>query len=69
MSHRPTPTGSIHHFFIYDNHNHFIFNRKQESRWPNFFVLVGNFHIDWKENEQIFKILNKTEDKESSDAN
>jgi hypothetical protein len=43
------------YFFTYDSHNHFIFNRKEKGLCLNFFDLVGNFHIDSKESQQILE--------------
>jgi hypothetical protein len=56
---KPIPT----YFFTYDSHNRFLFDREEKSLWLNFFDLVGNFHIDWKDSERILKDVNKIERK------
>jgi hypothetical protein len=43
------------YFFTYDSHNHFIFNRKEKGLCLNFFDLVGNFHLERKESQQILE--------------
>ncbi len=60
-SEAPVPT----YFFTYDSHNHFIFDRKENSLWLNFFDLVGNFKIDWKESERILKDVKRIERRRS----
>lgn len=55
----PVPT----YFFTYDSHNQFIFNREEKRLWLNFFDLVGNFKIDWKESERILKDVTEIKDK------
>jgi len=47
----PVPT----YFFTYDSHNHFIFNREEKGLCLNFFDLIGNFHTDRKESQQILE--------------
>jgi hypothetical protein len=34
------------YFFTYDGHNSFVFDRKEDSLWLNFFDLVDGFKID-----------------------
>jgi hypothetical protein len=51
------------YFFTYDSRNRFVFNREEKSLWLNFFDLVGNFHVDWKESEKILIDVNKIERK------
>jgi hypothetical protein len=51
------------YFFTYDSRNRFVFNREEKSLWLNFFDLMGNFHIDWKESERILKGAVKIKDK------
>ena len=48
------------YFLTYNSRNQFIFNRKEKSLHLHFFDLVGNFHIDWKESEQILKNVTKS---------
>lgn len=50
------------YFFTYDSRNRFVFHREEESLWLNFFDLVGNFHIDWKESERILKDVKRIEE-------
>ena len=47
----PVPT----YLYTYDSRNHFIFNREEKSLCLNYFDLVGNFHIDWKESQKILE--------------
>jgi hypothetical protein len=49
------------YFFTYDSHNSFVFDRKEDSLWLNFFDLVGNFHIDRKESKGILKDVKRIE--------
>ncbi|MCK4388750.1 MAG: hypothetical protein KAV83_00755 [Desulfobacterales bacterium] len=56
-SEKPIPT----YFFTYDSQNHFIFDRKENSLWLNFFDLVGNFWIDRKDSEGILRDVKKIE--------
>ena len=58
-SESPVPT----YFFTYDSRNRFILQREEKSLWLNFFDLVGNFHIDRKESEQILKSASRIEEK------
>ena len=51
------------YFFTYDSRNRFILQREEKSLWLNFFDLVGNFKIDWKESEWILKSANRIEEK------
>jgi hypothetical protein len=44
-----------HIFFTYNNRNQSIFNREEKSLHLQFFDLIGNFHIDWKDSERILK--------------
>ena len=57
-SESPVPT----YFFTYNSRNNFVFVREETSLWLNFFDLVGNFKIDWKESERILKDVVKIED-------
>ena len=56
-SENPIPT----YFFTYDSRNRFLFEREEKNLWLNFFDLVGNFHIDWKESERSLKNVSKIE--------
>ncbi len=58
-SEKPIPT----YFFTYDGRNRLIFEREEKSLWLNFFDLVGNFKMDWKDSEQILKDVVKIKDK------
>jgi len=51
------------YFFTYDSINRFIFDREEKNLWLNFFDLVGNFKIDWKERERILKDVTEIRDK------
>jgi len=56
-SEAPIPT----YFFIYDSHNSFVFDRKEDSLWLNFFDLVGNFRIGREDSERILKDVKRIE--------
>jgi hypothetical protein len=49
------------YFFTYDSHNSFVFDRKEDILWLNFFDLVCNFHIGRKESERILKDVKRIE--------
>lgn len=57
-SESPVPT----YFFTYNSFNRFIFDREEKNMWLNFFDLVGNFQIDWKESERILKNVTEIKD-------
>jgi hypothetical protein len=53
------------YFFTYDSHNHFVFNRKEDNLWLNFFDLVGNFRIEREGSERILKDVKRIERRRS----
>lgn len=50
------------YFFTYDSRNNFVFDRKENSLWLNFFDLIGNFKIEREESEGILRGVNRIEE-------